>query len=130
MTGKAEIVTIKRARLTAERLRMADGSPLRTPAAAALKTPPYACDKGVEEGMALLPCQAGWYREAIRFVPADGAERFLFYTILRLKCIVTLCEAKKGFGNEIPKQVWAAAQRFHCVNREQTDLRLVLSLIL
>ncbi len=76
MTGKAEIISFKRARLMAERLRRASVSRLRPPAAAALKTPPYACVMGFKEGMG-APCQAGWYREAIRFVPVYGTERFL-----------------------------------------------------
>ena len=29
-----------------------------------------------------------------------------------MKCFVKLREAKKGFGDDVPKRVWAAAQRF------------------
>ena len=35
--------------------------------------------RAFKEDMACLPCQAGWYREAIRFVPAVGTERFLLF---------------------------------------------------
>ena len=34
------------------------------------------------------------------------------HTVLRLKYYLKQREAKKGVGDEIPKQVWAAAQRF------------------
>ena len=76
MTGKAEMISYKRARLMAERLRKANVSRLRPPAAAALRTPPCARVMGFKEGME-VSCQAGWYREAIRFVPVYGTERFL-----------------------------------------------------
>jgi len=41
----------------------------------------------------------------------------LFFILLFLfsECILNKREAKKGFGDEIPKQVWAAAQWISCI---------------